>query len=219
LFREARRPHDGAVADRADKDLLAAWRSGDQRAGNELFERYFDLLERFFATKVSEGAEDLIQGTFAACVAGRERIHHDQYFRAYLLGIARHELIAYYKQARRRRGEPDDGELSALRDGGASPTARAAARDEERALLGALRSLSLDQQIVLELHYWEDLSTEEVARVLSIPRGTVKSRLRLAREALKARLRADPSPDVGERTVTNLDAWARSLRDSLSRRE
>jgi len=217
LFREARRPHHGRVPDRSDDELLGAWRRGDERAGNELFERYFDLLERFFATKVSDGAEDLIQATFAACVAGRERIQDDRYFRAYLLGIARHELIAYYKQARRRRGEPDDGELSAVRDGGPSPTARAADRDEERALLAGLRSLPIDQQIVLELHYWEDLTTEEVARVLAIPRGTVKSRLRLAREALKAELRADPSPEVGERTVTNLDAWARSLRDSLRR--
>jgi RNA polymerase sigma factor (sigma-70 family) len=207
------------VSERSDAELLEAWRAGSAGAGNALFERHFEIVRRFFATKVSDTvAEDLIQETFVACMSARERIQESSSFRGYLLGIARYVLIAHYKRARKQRGEADDGEPSALRDGGASPSAYAADREEQRALLAALRSLPLDQQIALELHYWEELGTEEIASVVGIPQGTVKSRLRLAREALKRHLEAHEPPDVAERTVTNLDAWARGLREVVTRR-
>lgn len=205
---------DDRVDDAADAKLLEAWRAGDADAGSELFERHFGMVRRFFSTKVSGAiAEDLIQGTFVACVSAGERVDRAGSFRGYLLGIARNLLIGHYKLTRQRRGDATNDELSALRDGGASPSANLAAREEHRALLAALRSLTLDHQIVLELHYWEELSTAEISEALSIPLGTVKSRLRLAREAVKARLEETTSPEIAERTVTNLDAWARSLRD------
>ena len=52
--------------------------------------------------------------------------------------------------------------------------------------------------MVLELHYWEEQSTGEIAEALEIPQGTVKSRLRIAREALEAAL-ATTGAEVLER--------------------
>ena len=43
-----------------DTELLAAWRAGDQAAGSELFDRHFESLRRFFASKVGTGIEDLV---------------------------------------------------------------------------------------------------------------------------------------------------------------
>jgi RNA polymerase sigma-70 factor (ECF subfamily) len=200
-----------------DEELLERWRAGDDRAGGELFDRHYDLVERFFATKVSYGAEDLIQATFEACVKGRDRIREGARFRAYLLAIARHQLIAHYREQRARRGSDEGEELSAVRDGGMSPSMQAVQREEQIALLAALRGLPIDQQLVLELHYWEEMSTEDIADVLEIPQGTVKSRLRLAREALEQRLARDAPADVSERTISSLESWARSLRDLTER--
>lgn len=215
-MRHARASVDG----RTDDELLEQWRAGQVEAGHVLFERHFALVERFFVTKVGLAADDLIQATFAACVHGRDRIRQAGYFRGYLLGIARHELIAHFVRQRKVCGDIElQEELSAMRDGGASPSSLAAGKEEQRALLGALRSLRLDQQIVLELHYWEDLSMAEIAEVLGVPAGTVKSRLRLAREALKSKLREDATQSyVAEATITNLDAWAHSLRNVVSPR-
>ena len=49
----------------------------------------------------------------------------------------------------------------------------------------ALRHLPLDLQVVVELHYWEEHSTAQIATVLEVPQGTVKSRLRRARALLE----------------------------------
>ena len=48
----------------ADLELLQKWSDGDASAGNQLFNRHFDPVCRFFANKVSEDVDDLIQKTF-----------------------------------------------------------------------------------------------------------------------------------------------------------
>ena len=83
-----------------------------------------------------------------------------------------------------------------------------------RLLLAALRHLPLELQLILELHYWEDLSTSEMAEVVGIPQGTVKSRLRRAREQLTAQIAAhDADPTLIQTTLQNLEGWARELRE------
>ena len=79
---------------KSDIDLLDAWRAGDPRAGNELFNRHFDSVCRFFANKAGNEVDDLIQRTFLACVEGRDRFRGDASFRGYLFGVARNVLHA-----------------------------------------------------------------------------------------------------------------------------
>jgi DNA-directed RNA polymerase specialized sigma24 family protein len=102
---------------------------------------------------------------------------------------------------------------------GSASTQELGARQEQKLLLLALRSIALELQAVLELHYWEGLDTEEIGEIVGIPRGTVKSRMfrgrRLLEQALE-RLAAEPS--VLESTTANLEDWARGLRAQLERR-
>jgi RNA polymerase sigma-70 factor (ECF subfamily) len=100
--------------------------------------------------------------------------------------------------------------------GGSSPSGVVARREEERILLQALRRLPLDQQITLELYYWEELPVADIAEVLDVAVGTVKSRLGRAREALRECIaQLEASDDARERTLSNLDDWAGGLRDAL----
>lgn len=200
---------------RSDLELLDAWRDGDTRAGNELFQRHFEPVYRFFANKVIDGVEDLVQRTFLACTESRDRFRGDASFRTYLFVVARNELYRHRKRGVRdaARLQPADGSLP---DIAPSPSLVLAARGEHRLLLEALRRLPLDHQIMLELFYWEGLGGPELAVVLGIAEGTVRSRLRTARTALIDRMRElSDSPDELETTVRNLDDWARSLRDQL----
>jgi RNA polymerase sigma factor (sigma-70 family) len=71
-----------------------------------------------------------------------------------------------------------------------SPSRIVALRQEQHAVLAALHELPLDLQIALELYYWEELTVGEVAQVLEVPEGTVKSRLHRARQLLRERLDA-----------------------------
>jgi len=167
-----------------DAALLTRWGNGDDDAGERLFERYFDPMHRFFASKVSAGSEDLVQRTFVACIEKHGTIREASSFRAFLYGIARFELLMYLRRIHADKEREIDPLASSMADLDPSPSQLVVEGEEQRQLLDALREVPVDLQIVIELHYWEELSTAEIASVLEIPQGTVKSRLRLARERL-----------------------------------
>jgi RNA polymerase sigma factor (sigma-70 family) len=171
--------HDGV----ADVALLERWRAGDRKAGSVLVARHFPALHRFFSNKAGAHAEDLVQQTFVACVESRDAFRGESTFRAYLFGLARLQLYMHYRASSKKQSL--DFTTTSVRDLGASPTAVCAQREEERLLMSALSHVPLEQQMALELAYWEDLTTREIAIVLGIPEDTVSSRLRRG----KARLR------------------------------
>lgn len=170
-----------------DLTLLAAWRGGDAAAGGSLFDRYFEVVRRFFQHKVYEDdTVDLIQETFLACVENADGFRGDASFRAYLLGIARHKLRDYWRA--KGRSIHVDLDTAALVDLDPSPSSVLRRQSSRQRLVEALHGIPLDHQILLELHYWEGLSGPELALVLGVPEGTVRSRLSRARELLRERL-------------------------------
>mgnify|MGYP001366031676 CR=1 FL=1 len=195
---------------KTDLELLAAWRDDDASAGGELFRRYFDPLFRFFVNKVPDDAEDLIQNTLMACVRYGDKVGQASSFRAYLFTMARNELYRFLR-SKKPHGEIDFG-VSSLVDLAPSPSTVLGSAERERQLLGALRSLPVDAQLILELHYWEDLSTAELAEILEMPQGTAKSRIRRAKQLLQTALRRGTDP-----TETDaLERWVRSMRDKVA---
>tara|TARA_R110002096_G_scaffold401386_6_gene598284 strand:- start:24511 stop:25209 length:699 start_codon:yes stop_codon:yes gene_type:complete len=205
----------GIISDVSDDaELLIRWREGEQAAGEQLLNRYFDSLYRFFASKVDGVTEDLIQRTLLACVETANKVENPASFRAYLFTVARHELYAHLRQLkgdRERAGA--DMSVSQVQDPSDSIGTLMIDRQEQRLLLKALRRIPMDLQIVLGLHYWEGLPTTELATVLEIPRGTVKSRLRRGREELEAKMRQlAGSTELLRSTIDNLDMWVASLR-------
>jgi RNA polymerase sigma factor (sigma-70 family) len=202
---------------RSDLELLDAWRDGDRAAGNELFDRHFDAVFRFFRNKVTEGAEDLVQQTFLACVQARDGFRGDASFRTYLFTAARSKLYTYFDK-RRREGENIDWGVASCVDLGASPSGILAKDAEQRLLLLGLRRLPVDLQIALELYYFEQLRGPQLAEVLDVPEGTVRSRLRRGRELLRARIEElAEGPGQVESTMTDLEGWADGLRDAIGR--
>lgn len=177
------------MSDGTDHELLAAWRAGDAERGNELVQRHFSSVYVFLRSKVPDQVDELVQRTFLACVEAVERIDETRSVRAYLFGIARRQLIYHFRRSQRHDARFDPMETSVC-DAGGSPSRVAAARQAQAQILEALHHLPLDLQITLELHYWEDMSIAEIAVVLEIPPGTVKSRLHRARDRLKALLEA-----------------------------
>lgn len=198
----------------ADEDfaLLQAWRDGDAASGAALVRRFTPSLHRFFASKASDAVEDLVQASFLACVESRDRFRHGSSFRTYVLAIARRMLFKHYrKQFRHARATALEGVCAD--EMAPSPSLGVGLRQEVRILLGALRRIPIDQQIAIELFYWEGLAVPEVAEVLDVPPGTIKSRLSRAREALKAEILAGVGPQALMRsTAEELDRWAHELR-------
>lgn len=206
---------EGSISEDTSTDgqLLDAWRSGDRDAGNELVRRHTPALYRFFSRRAEDSVADLTQRTFLACVERRDRLPAEISFRAYLLGIARKKLLHHYRK-KEREGRAMAVERESPLDSIRSPSGRAAAQEQQRLLLTALRTLPGELQMTIELYYWEGLRLAEIGRVFEIPEGTVKSRLTRARELLRKGISdAAADPALRQSTLDDLDQWAASLRE------
>jgi RNA polymerase sigma factor (sigma-70 family) len=204
------------MTEATDVELLEAWRGGDRPAGEQLFERHFDAVRRFFRNKLEFGAEDLIQQTFLACVESRQRIRGDSSFRTFVLAVAANLLRKHFR-ALYRHGDRLDFGVTSIHDLRPSPSVVIAGRQEHQLLLEALRRIPLDLQIILELYYWERLTSAEIAEVLDVPHGTARTRIRRAKQLLQAQMLALQGDRVQiEPTLAGLDEWAAALRELLA---
>lgn len=201
----------------SDFEGLERWRAGDAEAGEALFERHFPAIARFFRNKADQAWEDLVQRTFLACVEGRDRFGNRSTFRSYLFGIANNVLREHYR-AMRKQASIDDAEDCSLHDLAPRASTLLAQRTEEELLLQGLRRLPFDDQLMLELRFWEQLRLREIAEVTELPEGTVSSRLRRARQKLeKAIAQLSDDEAVLRRTCTGLETWAEGLRQRFGR--
>ena len=186
-----------------DLMLLAAWREGDQRAGNRLFERHFEPVYRFFRSKLESGADDLVQETFLACTRNREVIRAESSFRTYLFCVARSKLFDALR-TRMRRGT--DVSLCTMADLRCSPSTWIARNEDLQLLHTALERLPLELQLVLELFYFEEQSAPAVAQILEIPEGTVRSRIRRAIDQLRVHIaNVAPNKEAARAAFDELD--------------
>jgi RNA polymerase sigma-70 factor (ECF subfamily) len=198
-----------------DAELLEAWRGGDRRAGEELFERHFDAVARFFRNKIDHGIDDLIQRTFLACVETRDKFRGESSFRTYIFGVA-HNVLGKHFRSKRRHGDRIDFGVTSVHDLSPSPSVIVAKHREQRLLLEALRRIPIEHQIVLELYYWERLPAPEVAQVVGCPEGTARTRIRRAKQLLEAEMeKLAVNKDQLHSTIVNLEGWAEGLREQL----
>ena len=173
--------------------------------------RYFANVYAFFHARIPEHAEDLAQRTFLACAEQRQAYRGSGSFRAFVFGIARKQMLKHFEKS-------DIVRRASVRQlpptGLPSPTGIVVEKEQQRLLLRALVRLPVDTQVLLQLHYWERLSTEEIATVMQIGRSAVKVRLHRARERLRQEIAADDAPAaIKTTTLGGLDGWARSLRE------
>jgi len=195
-----------------DLELLDRWCEGDAQAGNDLFRRHFRSIYQFFRDKVNGEEDELIQATFFACVRSRELFRRGGSFRAYLFAIARNELYRYLR--RRTRDANLDFSVTSLATLAPSPSSALGLDERQARLAQALRRLPLQQQLVIELHYWEDMRPRELAVIFEIAEPTARLWLHRARQALREHLERTDEPAPEGRGADELAAWAQSLREA-----
>ncbi len=170
----------------ADLVLLEQWRDGDKRAGQELFQRHFESVYRFFEHKCRGEADDLVQRAFFQCVRSRDQFRGQSSFRTYLFAIARHELYQHLRDARRDR--QIDFHITSIADLITTVGSRLGRAQQAERLRLALLTLPVEQQLLLEMHYWHELDSTELGEIFEMPPATVRTKLFRARKALRARL-------------------------------
>jgi RNA polymerase sigma-70 factor (ECF subfamily) len=200
------------LSEPSDIALLEQWRGGDAGAGEALFQRHFDSIYGFFETKCEADADELVQSTFLACLRARDQFRKESSFRTYLFTIARHELYRVLR-GRQRDGARLDFELSSIAELVSTPGTRIARNQEHQRLVEVLRQLPVEQQALLELHYWESMEIADLADVFEVPQATIRTRLHRARKSLRERMESAATgvPRHALVSLETMDAWARSL--------
>lgn len=187
-----------AAADQTDEALLKAFAGGDRDALATLAGRYevpLLGLARGLLGGRADLACDAVQEAWVRVIRFAPDFHGRSSVKTWLYRI----VINQCRSLRSMRAEPDPLEAPAPP---LSPGPEKAAETAERnhRLREAVGRLPAERQTVLLLCYHEGLTHEEVAEVLEIPLGTVKSRLHAALQELRGRLSAE------------VNAWTRKRR-------
>ena len=197
---------------RSDGELVEAWGGGDQVAAQELVDRYYRSVFRYFDLRVGLAAEDLTQRTFLACVESRARLRQADSFRPYLFAIARGILLNHLRRSTVESNVFETGDITTAPDPGPTASRIVAHHEEQTLLLRAIQTVDVDTQTLLVLFYWEGLKSAQIAEVLGIPVSTVTTRLSRARKALGDTIAALPAVDTHrDALLSNLDAWIQSV--------
>jgi RNA polymerase sigma factor (sigma-70 family) len=169
-------------------ELLARLSRGERDAVDQLYARYARPLYGYVLDLVREPglAEEVVQDTFVAAWRGASGFEGRSRLASWLFGIARRQARDRTR-SRRPRPEPED-ELQGIADPAGGPEARAVESATRAELMAALDALPEHHREPLVLSFAYELSNGEIAAVLGIPVGTVKSRLHSARRALRAML-------------------------------
>jgi len=200
----------GAV-DVEQADLLRRARSGERAAVESVLRLHYDTVHALCHRMVlsPECADDAVQNALLAVVRGLPRFDGRSKLSTWIYRIATNAAIDEIRRLQRAPRATDPVVLAATQTAGpeSDPTADLVEHlDDFSALAGALAKVPHDFRVALVLRYVADLDYAEVAAVLGVPVGTVRSRLARGKEALAGHL--GPPPLVtGQRAAgePNLD--------------
>lgn len=180
-------------ADDADLELVERHRLGDPSAFDEIFDRYhrmvFNLALRLAGDP--ERAADLSQEIFLRIYRHVGRFKGRSSLKTWIYRVSIN--CCRSRLARRRLpiqipSDPSVDLLDRVRDTSAGPERRAIARDRVRQLAAALQELPRPYREAVVLRDVEELTYVEIARVLDVRLGTVRSRIARGRERLRQKL-------------------------------
>lgn len=184
--------------DDSDEALLRAYTAGDEAALARLLDRYRGRVAALVRCRLgprSLWVEDVAQDVFVQIHRGAARFEGRSSFRTWLYAIA---IRVCRDHGRRQRLAPEtratdddpDATLAALPDRSLDPLQALEQAEREALVRAAVEQLSPEHRTTLQLRDGEDMSYEEIAQVLGVPVGTVRSRLHNARATLAGRLAA-----------------------------
>jgi RNA polymerase sigma factor (sigma-70 family) len=159
----------------------------------EVFERNFDAVRAYLARRLdASAADDLASEAFLR--AFRDRARYDPSrgsVRAWLFGITNNLLRQHWRTEERGLRALARASVLSVNDmewAGEGVEARVDAGAIAARLVDALTAMPREYREVLLLHAWADLTPAEISQALSLPAGTVRSRLSRARAAVRERI-------------------------------
>lgn len=173
-----------------EEEILAArLREGSREAFDELYHKYKNMAlhTAYLITGNLADSEDVVQETFVKVWIHVRELHNDSGFKSWMMQIL--VRTAYRMVQKSRREIPDESVLDRMKSSeeGSFPDKIIQTEETER-IMTAVRSLPVKLKTVVVLYYYDSFSVKEIAGMLNIREGTVKSRLHAARRRIKASL-------------------------------
>jgi RNA polymerase sigma-70 factor (ECF subfamily) len=190
-----------------DRELAIRFPSADDDVLRAVYERFSGAVYTVALSILGDPgrAADVVQSTFVNAWQAAERFNPDQELAPWLYTIARRQAIDTYRRERRARAvdaaDVDEGQAAVSLE----------ATWEAWQVRVALDQLPDDERQVVKLSWFDGLAHPEIADVLGIPVGTVKSRSHRAHRRLAELLayvrdeRDEPPPSTGENRSTPVD--------------
>jgi RNA polymerase sigma-70 factor (ECF subfamily) len=164
----------------SDEDLMTAVASGNETALAALIDRYAASVHAYLLRHSGnrEDADDLLQETWVRVARSAKSFDTARRFRSWIYGIATNLARDLFRRRMTRE--------RALRDLATHPPAASGADSVDRSELREhIAKLPENMRAVLLLRYYEEMSEAEMAEVLNVPHGTIKSRLHAALRRLR----------------------------------
>jgi RNA polymerase sigma factor (sigma-70 family) len=181
-----------------DESLLTQVASGDERAFETLYGWYAAAVRAFVRMRVSDAgaAEEICADVWLGCWRSAKAFRGDAKVLSWLLAIAKRQIYMRLRRVRPSVTALDDApEMS---DGGPGPETSALSEAEVDDLTAMLRRLPDELVETATLAWLHDLPYRQIADLLEVPEGTVKSRISRARRLLRAQLSHKNSTDGKE---------------------
>lgn len=199
----ARHPrHEASVTELTDEQLFQRYTDGDEQGFRVLMERYEPRIQGFLRKRLNdeERVEDLTQDTFLRIHRARESYDPSRKFSTWIHTIANNLLKNEFRNRSRRREtvfselRPETSSSGAparpveFESGGTDPEQDTYRSELREAIDTAIGRMDEHHRLPFVMREVEDLSYEEIAEVIGIPVGTVKSRLNRARNSFRSLL-------------------------------
>ena len=177
-----------------DDILIRAHLKGDPNAFEVLFKKYKEQVARlvYSIAKDDSLVDDIVQEVFLLVYRHLAKFRQHAAFKTWVYRITVNEALRQLGRLKRWQPLPE-GEFEPSRlpssmvvfDNGDSPERVLIDGEQKRMVHRALDAIKPHHRMILVLYYLEDLSVQEIAQVLEIPEGSVKSRLFYARDSLR----------------------------------
>lgn len=172
---------------------MLQYQQGDQAAFETLYRRYKDVLYRYFLKNSSDShqSEELYQEVWIKLINSAARYQAKAKFKTYLFTIAHNTLIDFYRKRKPTHTfDYEDAEMKQeLINTSPSlmlPEDEFSLQQKTKQFLHALEQLPASQKEAALLHFEQDLTVDEIAEITKVNPETAKSRLRYAKNKLKA---------------------------------
>ena len=182
-----------------DSLLVQRSKDGDIKAFEKLFLKYQSKVYNFTLRMVQnrEDAEELTQESFAKAYVSIRRLRENDAFKGWLMRIAINTIRDKLKSGREdkwsysgiKTDSDEDTRQNQIPDSSWNGEKEVLDKELKKITIDALSSLTSIHREVILLHHFESLRVEEIAKILQLSEGTVKSRLARGREVLVKKLK------------------------------